>query len=202
METFVEIAKYLGRILWLALPVVLAGAAHMGIVAADLAPWLKIPLDGGATFRGKRVFGNNKTVRGLLAMALLTALFFQLQALLHERSEWVRAASFFDYTLPGSLWSPLAAGAVYGLGYALAELPNSLVKRQLGIGTGREAKGTLRWIFLVVDQGDSVLGCLVAILLFWRMPWHVFVTTLVVCTGLHLAMNALLYLARLRRRPA
>ncbi|MBI4615715.1 MAG: CDP-archaeol synthase [Planctomycetes bacterium] len=201
METLVEIPIYLGRILWLALPVVLAGAAHMGVVSADIAPWLKIPLDGGAIFRGKRVFGNNKTVRGLLAMALFTALFFQLQSILYERFEWARSASFFDYTLPGRIWSPIAAGAVYGLGYALAELPNSLVKRRLGIGAGREATGVLRWIFLVVDQGDSVLGCLLAILLFWRMPWHVFVSTLAVCTGLHLALNALLYAARLRRRP-
>ncbi len=189
------------KILYLALPPTLAGILHMAAAKLDLLPSLNRPVDGGYTWRGRRIFGRNKTWRGLLLIPVLTALFFYGQAWSFKWCQWARSMSFFDYTFPRSYWTPLTAGFVYGLGYALAELPNSFVKRQLGIGPGQEAANEVRWVFLLLDQGDSVLGCLLALCLFWCPPWKLFFLMLLVGTLLHLAMNFLLYLAGLRKRP-
>ncbi len=192
---------FLARILWLALPVVLAGIAHMAIVAADLLPSLKVPLDGGRTIRGRRVFGDNKTLRGLLAMPALTALFFAGQSVLSARFGWARELAPFDYGFPDSAWHPLSAGAVYGLGYVVAELPNSFAKRRLDIAPGQESTGWTRRAFVLLDQVDSVAGCLVALVAFWTPPPSIAIGLLVVGTGLHLALNALLWAVGLRKRP-
>ena len=42
--------------------------AHAPVLRYDLLRSLKRPLDGGATIRGRRVFGDNKTWRGAIVM--------------------------------------------------------------------------------------------------------------------------------------
>ena len=55
------------QLLWLAIPVIASGLVHLVVLKLDLLPGLRaLPIDGGATFRGKRVFGDNKTWRGAL----------------------------------------------------------------------------------------------------------------------------------------
>src|SRR6266498_898812 len=54
--------------LWVFVPVLGAPIVHAPILRSDLLPGLKRPLDGGLELRGRRVFGANKTLRGLLAM--------------------------------------------------------------------------------------------------------------------------------------
>jgi hypothetical protein len=51
------------------LPVVGAPVLHAPVLRGDGLRALKVPLDGGATVRGRRVLGDNKTVRGALVMA-------------------------------------------------------------------------------------------------------------------------------------
>jgi hypothetical protein len=51
------------------LPVVGAPVLHAPVLRFDLLRALKVPLDGGATVRGRRVFGANKTLRGALLMS-------------------------------------------------------------------------------------------------------------------------------------
>jgi hypothetical protein len=47
--------------LWLFLAVLGAPLLHAPVLTWDLLRPLKRPLDGGATFRGRRVLGDNKT---------------------------------------------------------------------------------------------------------------------------------------------
>jgi len=56
--------------LLLFLPVIGAPILHGPVLALDLLEPLKRPLDGGARWRGKRLFGDNKTWRGALVMTL------------------------------------------------------------------------------------------------------------------------------------
>jgi hypothetical protein len=51
----------LARALWVFLPVLGAYLAHAPVLRFDLLPSLKCPLDGGATFRGRRLLGDNKS---------------------------------------------------------------------------------------------------------------------------------------------
>jgi len=59
------------QLLWLAVPVVVSGLVHLAVMKLDLFPGLRVlPIDGGATFRGRRVFGDNKTWRGAVVTIL------------------------------------------------------------------------------------------------------------------------------------
>ena len=58
------------QLLWLAVPVIVAGLVHLVVLRLDLLPGLRrLPIDGGATFRGRRLFGDNKTWRRFLLVA-------------------------------------------------------------------------------------------------------------------------------------
>ena len=59
-------------------------------------------------------------------------------------------------------------GALCGAAYVLAELPNSFVKRRLGIAPGTSAPRARAAQYLV-DQVDSVVGCAVAIRMLYRI---------------------------------
>ena len=101
----------LTRALILSVPLVIAGGLHMAVVTLDLLPALKIPIHQGW-------FGRNKTWRGLILMPVAAALGVML------------AASVWPAQFGG--WNPVVLGVLLGLAYALAELPNSFVKRRLG----------------------------------------------------------------------
>src|SRR5581483_10209 len=52
----------------------------------------------------------------------------------------------------------LIVGSLMGLGAMLGELPNSFVKRQLGIAPGAHARGPRRVVFYLWDQVDLLCG--------------------------------------------
>src|SRR5262245_3871389 len=53
-----------------------AGLAHSAWLRAPVSRRFAIPLDAGLCVRGRRVFGENKTVRGFLVMVPAAALSF------------------------------------------------------------------------------------------------------------------------------
>jgi hypothetical protein len=139
-----------------ALPVIIAGAVHIAVIRLGLFPRLgRIPIDGGLRVRGRRLFGANKTLRGLLVLPAVAG----LAALL------LSAASAPANPGRSFLW-----GAGLGVGYMLGELPNSSVKRQLDIAPGAAAAGVLGPVFWVIDQIDSLVGVLLVARLFGPVP--------------------------------
>lgn len=112
------------------------------------------PLDCGLTFRGNPVFGQHKTWRGPITVALGAAVVLELQS--HISNWWpaVTAIELFDYkSVKG--W---ALGALVGTAAEFAELPNSFVKRQYGIAPGGTTRGFWAVIFYVWDQIDLLVG--------------------------------------------
>lgn len=153
------------QLLWLALPVIAAGLVHLAVLKLDLLPGLRrLPIDGGATFRGKRLFGDNKTWRG--AFVTITTMTVAAWALagLHECCWQLPTLVPFAETHP-ALW-----GLLLGTGYIAGELPNSFLKRQLDIGPGESGTGFAGRTFWVIDQVDSLIGMLVAVLAVWQPP--------------------------------
>jgi len=153
--------------LFLLLAMSAAGCVHVLWLKSDVARRLTLPLDAGLTVRGRRLFGPNKMLRGLLAMPLAGGAFFALLgALREELPQWL-ARGMWD--MPAAQYALL--GLACGLAFMLAELPNSFVKRQLGIAPGLPATSPfLRTVFFVVDRCDSVLGVLIAASLLVPVP--------------------------------
>lgn len=184
---------------------VFAGILHMVVVKRDLAPGLKKPLDGGLTFRGQRLFGENKTWRGVVWMIGASALFGAILGLLAGSA--LEGGTLVDFRAAGGgAEGPLAlvlgyglVHGVMGLGYALGELPNSFTKRQLDITPGKVGSGFVGALFFVVDQGDSVVAALLLAKLAYGISWSAVALGSVVLTGVHLAINFALYRAKVRK---
>ena len=155
--------KLLLELLWLALPVILAGVVHLTVLKLDLLPGLrKRPIDGGICFRGRRLFGDNKTWRGALIMIASTAIAAALLASINSSFvHWSEPAPFAQH-------HPFAWGTLLGVGYILGELPNSFIKRQFDIAPGAMGKGATGRVFWVVDQLDSLAGMLLMVLPVWQ----------------------------------
>ena len=87
-----------------------------------------------------------------------------------------------------------------GLGYCLAELPNSFLKRRLGIKEGVTSENQ-KWLFIILDQADSAFGCLIAYALLLPLSWHIFWEAIILGTILHLLINRTLFMAGIRKNP-
>jgi CDP-diacylglycerol--serine O-phosphatidyltransferase len=155
------------RALVIVVPVLLAAVVQSVVIRFSPLPRTAVPLDLGGSWRGHRLLGPNKTWRGLAVWVLATALSCQL------------VFSWCSPTEREPVMGWLVFGLLLGAGYGLAELPNSFVKRQLGIEAGAQAPRHARWQYLA-DQGDSVLGMLVvvAVVLDITWPWLLLLTFL------------------------
>jgi hypothetical protein len=168
-----------GTVVLLIAPVLLAGTVEGVVIVEDWLPRLRaIPLDCGMSMRGQRVFGTNKTLRGAVVMIVGTATFAGLLYAL---------AAPFEPT-PAYGW--IGFGSLMGLAYVVAELPNSFVKRQLGIAPGATTERRWRVVQYVVDQGDSVVGVVAMLALVTDLPPVDLLGVLVVGVIVHAVFDA------------
>ncbi len=175
------------RVLWLAAPVIVAALVHIAVIRLRLLPGLVVPLDGGADWRGARVLGDNKTWRGALVMTLVSTAAAPLQQVVR-----LPALEYFDYGRANLA----LVGFLLGLGFVLGELPNSFLKRRLGVAPGGRGSA----LFVVLDQVDSIVAALALLALAWPPPLAVWVWVLVLCSGVHMALNALFVVLGLKER--
>lgn len=153
--------------LFLIVAMSVAGAVHVLWLRSSWSRRFAWPVDGGLTVRGHRLFGDNKRVCGFMVLPPMAALSFLLIGVMRE---------YFPPFVADGLW-PLSAtqyaglGLVCGFAFMLAELPNSFLKRQLGITPGQAPQQAwLRPVVLVVDRIDSILGVLLAVSLLVPVP--------------------------------
>jgi hypothetical protein len=139
---------------YLFFPLLVGLALHGFCIKYDTLAFLCRPIDRGRSFRGKRIFGENKTYRGVVIVGLGTAVGFGLQSLLLHRIASIRGIELFDY----AFFKSVALGLAVGVAAMLSELPNSFIKRRFQIAPGSVAKGWQRVIFYVYDQIDFLLG--------------------------------------------
>lgn len=173
------LADSLAQAIVLSLPLVFSGGVHMAVVRLNLFAPLKVPI-----FR--RWFGENKTWRGLLVIPLTTAVGVALV--------WAVWPDYFGG------WNPFTLGILVGLAYAAAELPNSFIKRRLGIAPGKRPPRNAAW-FALADQADSAIACALAYGLALRLAAGTVLLFIIVGTGIHLVVNYNLYLMRFRKEP-
>jgi CDP-2,3-bis-(O-geranylgeranyl)-sn-glycerol synthase len=168
-----------------------AWLTHAPVLRFDLLPTLDRPIDGGATLRGRRLLGDNKTWRGALVMflgVLCAALLLSL---------W---PAYWD-ALPHGIREagPAAFGALVGIGTVAGELPNSFLKRRLGIAPGATRRSPAGVLLALLDQGDVVLGIWVALLPIWVMTPLEAAAAFAAVVAVHLATNLVGYALGARR---
>lgn len=187
----------LANAVWLVAALSLAGVAHVLWLKSRWSRLFDQPLDGGATFRGRRVFGANKKLRGLLMMPIASMAVFALLA---------GARGAYPAWLAAGMWEMSTAeyallGLACGLAFMLAELPNSFVKRQLDVAPGDEPRQKwLRPVCFVIDRGDSTLGVLMVVTLALPVSAATWLWMLALGPASHAAFSGWMYLARLKAR--
>lgn len=169
--------------LWLMFPVILAGALHMVVVRKDLLPSLRVPINTA-------LFGANKTWRGFVVMPLACLLG------VYASHAMQMLAGYEESSFRGA--NLLGLGLALGLGYCLGELPNSYMKRRLGIPPGQTLRA-YRWLTLVSDHLDSLIGCLAVYMALVGTSPLVALWIVILGPVVHLLVNLLLYAADYRR---
>jgi CDP-2,3-bis-(O-geranylgeranyl)-sn-glycerol synthase len=163
------------------------------VLRYDLLRGLKRPLDGGRTFRGRRVLGDNKTWRGALCMTtgvvVATVVLWQWDWWLDQLPGAVRAST------------PLLVGFLIGLGTVLGELPNSFLKRQLDIAPGSRRRSPGGVALAILDQGDLVLGIWVCLAPAWVMPVWLAAVAFAAIAAIHAVVNVIGYAIGARTAP-
>lgn len=137
-------------------------------------------------------FGPNKTWRGVLLMPLFTILGAYLTVLVAE---------LFDTELYAwlSTHSALILGIALGLGYIVMELPNSFIKRRLGIPAG-EAPKKHAWLFVLIDQWDSAIGFGLVYWLLTDVPAQTVALMVLLFPLVALAVKRILFLIRWKEK--
>jgi hypothetical protein len=177
---------------------VLAGLLHSLWLHNRLSQFLAIPLDGGRMFRGRPILGANKTLRGFV-MIPAAALAFAALAAIISVPQGVPPATLWQLTPAGYA----ALGAWAGFGFMAAELPNSFVKRQLGILPGQAPASRLtKAICFTIDHIDSIIGMLAAVTVAVRTPWMTWLWVLILGPSIHLLFSWWLFRLGVKRRRA
>jgi CDP-2,3-bis-(O-geranylgeranyl)-sn-glycerol synthase len=175
------------------LPALGGALVHAPILRYDLVPWLGLPLDGGASPGGRRLIGDNKTLRGALAMAGGTL----AATLALHRLAWYRER------LPPELLAagPTRHGAALGAAVVVGELPNSILKRRLAIPPGERGRSALGVALAIHDQADFVLGSWPLFLPIWRMSAAQLAESFAAVAAVHLGVNLAGYALGARSAP-
>ena len=173
------------RTLLLFLPLVGSLLLHAPVLRFDLLRGLKRPIDGGRTLRGRRVFGDNKTWRGALVM--LSGAVLAAVLLSGVRAYWTLLP------VPIQEVGPWWFGLLLGAGSVLGELPNSFLKRQLGIAPGKRAHSLRGVLLTLYDQGDFVPVVWAMLAPIWIIPPFEAALAFVVVVAVHAVVNVIGY---------
>jgi CDP-2,3-bis-(O-geranylgeranyl)-sn-glycerol synthase len=138
--------------------------------------WLAVPIDGGATWRGRRVLGDHKTWRGLLAGIVVAPIVLALQGVAHHLG-YLHDIALVDYAT-ASPW----LGVLMGLGTGVGDALKSFFKRQIGIAPGAS------WIGF--DQLDFVVGAYAFVCILYVPPLLATIASLPVVFAGSIAVTA------------
>ena len=180
-------------------PVIIAGVLNMIWCKSKVMKWAKVPMDFGKTLSdNKRIFGDNKTWKGFFGYILLNTICALLWGAVCSKAG-IEELNFFYANNKNTFLFNLLIGILLGLGYALFELPNSFLKRRLGITPGKTISGAWRALFIVLDQADSIFGCALVVWLFYDLGIGLYLLYVLVGAFTHIIFNMLLYFCKLRK---
>jgi CDP-2,3-bis-(O-geranylgeranyl)-sn-glycerol synthase len=159
-----------------------AGLANTTPVFVNRTPVLRdwnTPLDFGKSWHGKRIFGDNKRLRGLIFGTLVGGLTAVVVSNLN-------ADVYIDL-------QPFWIGSLLGFGALSGDAVESFFKRRRGIDAGKS--------WFPFDQLDYIIGGLFVVYPFVNLPEHALLTIVLSYFGLHLLVAYSAYLLGLKDKP-
>ena len=161
--------------------------------------FLDSPIDNYKDFiDGKRIFGENKTWKGLVGYVVFNLIFAIIFGVIFNLLN-INNYNYFYQAHANTMLFNLLIGVLIGLAYSLFVLPNSFLKRRLNIKPGKSAHGWKKIFFIILDQADSVFGVCLVVHLFYPMPLGFYLLYVIVGSSTHIIINMLLYFVGLRK---
>jgi hypothetical protein len=171
---------------WVFLPALGAHLAQAPVLRWDLMPALRRPIS-------RRLFGENKTWRGALVMNAGTV---AATVALHRVQAYRRR-------LPPSVAGadPVRIGLRLGFAVWAGELPNSFVKRRLGIPPGEQRRSPAGVVISVIDQADWVPAAWLLLSPVLQMRASEAARVTVIVAAVHVPINIIGYAIGARTAP-
>lgn len=174
---------------WLFLP---AGFANMTPILVAKLPIISrwsLPIDFGKSFNSRRIFGDNKTWRGLVFGILAGVLICCLQFWLADQFH----LSFLETQPKYNQTPPIILGLLLGLGALAGDSVESFFKRRSAIKSGQT--------WFPFDQLDYIFGAV--IFSYWLIPLEVseLASLFVVWFFMHLLFSYLGYKTGFKSQP-
>ena len=170
----------------------LAGVANIGAFFSGKIPFIRnfsYPVDMGLTYRKKRIFGDNKTIRGFVCGIFLSILTVYLQIFLYQHISFIRNSMLLNYTTI----NPIIFGGLSGFGALLGDSIKSYFKRQLDIQPGAS--------WFPFDQVDYIFGGIFFISFYIRLTYLEYIALFLMWFLLHPLTTLLGYLFKLKDSP-
>ena len=171
---------------WVFVPVLGAPILHAPVLRWNLLPALRRPLN-------RRLFGENKTWRGALVMNGGTV---AAAVVLHRLPAYRRRLP-----RPVAEANPALIGALLGLAVWTGELPNSFLKRRLGIAPGEQRHSPAGVVLSIFDQVDWVPAVWLLLRPVWRMTPRETAWVFLVVAAVHIPINIIGYAIGARDAP-
>lgn len=148
------------------LPVIAGGILNMIFTKTAFYKKNKVPIDKHKVLGdGKRIFGDNKTWIGFVSMIVICS-FTQIVSGLASNFLAINNRNDLYLCNENTILFNLIIGALFGTAYMVLELPNSFIKRRIGIDSGKTNKGLTGVTFFVIDQVDSLFGVIFVLYIF------------------------------------
>ena len=178
---------------------IIAGIINSIFCKLNVCNCLKKPIDFNKKFiDGRRIFGDNKTWKGLIGYIFFNILITVIFGLLFKCLN-IEKLNFFYINHKNTFIYNVLIGFLLGLFYALFELPNSFIKRRLNITPGKTIKGRKKYFFIFLDQADSIFGIALVVWLFYPIGIWVYLLYILIGAMTHLLVNMILYFLHLRK---
>ena len=154
-------------------------------ISGKIWPEFNIPLDFGLKFRGQRVFGDHKTVRGMVFGVAIGAAVYFIQINLTSVFPILRQVEVNDFGEFKTLSLLLPFGALTG------DAVKSFFKRQLDVAPGKS--------WFPFDQIDWLLGSMIFSSLIIKLDFYFGVLVIAVGVVLHIAIKMLGFSLKLQQ---
>lgn len=181
------------------IPLIVSNVLHMVLLKKNGLTSLCIPLNS-------TLFGPNKTLRGFLFVPFVNGI---LYLVVNWPGGWLLSGLSPEYYLQKEinigdinflnlLLLQASIGAVYGLFYMLFELPNSWIKRRMGIASG-ESSTRFRWFFTLLDKTDSAIGVSLFFGFLNDFNIEMMLQFFICASSLHFGISGLLVLSKIKK---
>ena len=176
--------------LWFFLPAAIANVTPILVAKAPYLSNLNAPMDGGLTYRGKRVLGSHKTWRGMITGIICATITLWLEQWTIAHNGWLQhMTAQVDY----SLLPTLILGPLFAIGALGGDAIESFFKRQRGVAPGHG--------WFPFDQIDYIIGGAIVSMPFVQLTVLQYLWLIGLWLVVHVVASYIGYLLKFKERP-